>query len=82
MQSTNHYMLATMLDDMANHDLSPEKMHHYKLAKIQMMEALIIESNEDPIINERHGAILMMSYALKWWQEAGLLGKEDRKGGE
>jgi hypothetical protein len=75
MQSANHHILATMLNDMADHELAADKIHHYKLAKMQMMEVLTLESNQSFEENDMHGAVLMMSYALKWWEEVGLLSK-------
>jgi len=80
MSSNNHSVLAMVLDDMACNDIHPSKLHHYQLAKIQMMEALALEDKIQSM-TERHGALLLMSFALKWWVEVGLLDQID-KGGE
>lgn len=58
--------------ELLNKQLDPSKKHHYELIKMNLMDTLITDK---PSMKwtDMHGAIILMTFALEWWSELGLV---------
>ena len=81
MELTNREIVLNIMEDILTHDLADEKLHHYKLSKIQIMEALMMENNKSCVITDEHGALMMMHFAFAWWKEIGIIEELTPTGG-